>query len=93
MTVQMIKFGKLLNGRPAGKEAALRIVQIINGSAGQEDIVLDFSEVEILTPSFADEVMHALADKYGAKRIKTENTNTPTVVEVLDAVENETLTI
>lgn len=85
----MLKFGTLLNGRPAGKEAALRIVQIVNGSAGQGDIVLDFAGVEILTPSFADEVLHALKNKYGDERVKIENTNTPTVADTINAVTNE----
>ncbi len=89
MTVQMIKFGKLLNGRPAGREAVLRIVQIINGSAGNDDIVLDFTNVEILTPSFADEALHVLWSKYGKERIKIENTMTSTVADSIKAVENE----
>ncbi len=89
MKIEMRKFGILLNGRPAGREAALRVVQIVNGSAEKEEIILDFSGVEILTPSFADEFLHAVRNKYGYDKIKIENTETPTVKDTISAIENE----
>lgn len=66
--IQMKKFGKVLNSRPAAKEAVLRVKQIINGS--KEDITLDFSDVEILTPSFADEFVRGLKEMYKDKKIE-----------------------
>jgi len=89
MRVQMVKFGKLLNSRPAGREAGLRVVQIVNGSADKEDIILDFSGVEILTPSYADELFHLLWEKYSRERVKIENATTATVVDSLKAIEGE----
>lgn len=86
MRVEMNKFGTLLNGRPAAKEAVLRLYQIINGSAETEDVVLDFSGVEILTPSYADELLHGLKEKYGAEKVKTENAQTDAVKDTLTAV-------
>jgi len=85
MTVQMSKFNTVLNGRPAAKEAALRIQQIVNGSADKEDIALDFLGVEVLTPSYADELLQALKDKYGSEKIRIVNT-APTVSETLRAI-------
>lgn len=72
MTLQMIKFGNILNSRPAGREAGLRAKQIINGSNESEDVVLDFSNVEVLTPSFADEFVKGLKEIYPDKNIKFE---------------------
>lgn len=89
MTIQMVKFGALLNSRPAGREAALRIVQIVNGSASEKNIILDFTNVEILTPSFADELLHLLWDKYGVEKVKIENTMTQTVADSIEAIKNE----
>jgi len=87
MRIEMIKFGRLLNSRPAGREAALRIVQMVNGSTkDKEEIILDFAEVEILTPSFADELLHLLKEKYKNKEIKLENTETPVVRDTLKVV-------
>ena len=85
----MVKFGKLLNSRPAGREAGLRIVQIVNGSGEKEDVVLDFSGVEILTPSFADELLHLLREKYSRERVRIENIQTSTVADSLKAIEVE----
>jgi len=89
MTVEMKKFGIVLNGRPAGREAALRLFQIVNGSDNEEKIILDFSGVEILTPSFADELLHLIKDKYGIERIKVENAATPAVRDTISTIENE----
>lgn len=81
----MSKFNTVLNGRPAGREAFLRLQQIINGSAEKEDIVLDFINVEVLTPSYADELLKSLRDKYGSDKVKIVNT-TPAVTETIQAV-------
>ncbi len=85
MTIQMSKFNTVLNGRPSAKEAALRIQQIVNGSAEREDVVLDFTGVEVLTPSYADELLRALREKYGTDKVKIINTS-KAVAETLQAV-------
>lgn len=91
MKIEMRKFGSLLNGRPAGKEVALRIFQIVNGFINDKEIVLDFAGVEILTPSFADELINLLREKYGEKEIKIENTETPAVKDTMALIMKEAL--
>jgi hypothetical protein len=88
MIVQMLKFNIVLNGRPSAKEVVLRIQQIVNGSAEKEDVVIDFDGVEILTPSFADELLHGLREKYGSDKIKIINTS-QSVSETIKIVENQ----
>jgi len=68
MTLQMIKFGNVLNSRPAGREAVLRAKQILNGFTDTE-VQLDFSSVEVLTPSFADEFIKGLQNEYADKKV------------------------
>jgi hypothetical protein len=68
MTIQMVKFGNVLNSRPAGREAVLRAKQILNGFIDRE-IQLDFSGVEVLTPSFADEFIKGLKTEYKEKKV------------------------
>ena len=75
MIIQMSKFNTVLNGRPAAKEAVLRIFQIVNGSADREDVVIDFVGVEVLTPSYADELLRSLRERYGTKKVKIINTS------------------
>lgn len=91
MMLQMVKFGNILNSRPAGREAALRAKQIINGSNDPEGIILDFSEVEVLTPSFADEFIKNLKEIYADKKINFQGiennaviTDTLTVLHLLN---------
>lgn len=85
MTIQISKFNTVLNGRPAAKEAALRIQQIVNGSAEKENVILDFTGVEVLTPSYADELLKALKDRYGSEKIEIKNTS-PTVSQTIQTV-------
>ena len=89
MKIEMQKFGTILNSRPSGREAFLRAVQIINSSSEAEEVVLDFLSVEVLTPSFADEFLHLLRDKYKDREIKLENTESATVKETLKSIEKE----
>jgi hypothetical protein len=85
--IEMKKFGTILNGRPAGREAYLRVIQIVNGSgSGEKGVVLDFAGVEVLTPSFADEFLRLLREKYGNDGIHLENTGSATVKETLESI-------
>ena len=85
----MQKFGTILNSRPSGREAFLRAIQIVNGSPISEEIILDFFGVEVLTPSFADEFLHLLKDKYKSREIRLENTESATVKETLNSIAME----
>ena len=83
--IEMKKFGKVLNSRPAAKEAVLRVKQIANGTEG--DMVLDFSEVDILTPSFADEFVKGLKGIYPNKKIDFQGVEQNEIIkETLKAV-------
>lgn len=87
MILQMIKFGNILNSRPEGHEAVLRAKQIINGSNDPEDIVLDFSNVEVLTPSFADEFVKGLKGIYPDKKITFKGIeDNPVTKDTLSAI-------
>lgn len=79
--LQMVKFGNILNSRPAGREAVLRAKQIINGSNDPEGIILDFSGVEVLTPSFADEFIKGLQEIYVDKKISFQGIENNAVIK------------
>lgn len=85
----MIKFGSLLNSRPSAREDFLRMLQIINGSGEKEGVVLDFEGVEIMTPSYADELVSSLKGRYGQDKVVIENARTAAVHDTLQAIENE----
>lgn len=84
-TIEMKKFGKVLNSRPAAKEAVLRVKQIINGTEG--DITIDFNDVDILTPSYADEFVKGLKGIYPNKKIDFQGIEQNEIIkETLKAV-------
>ena len=91
MTLELKKFGRILNSRSFGREAILRVHQIVNGEKDTaEDLVLDFSEVEIVTPSFADEFVNGLKKLYPRKEIKIVGTKgNPVLEDVLRIVEED----
>ena len=87
MLLEMKKFGNILNSRPAGMEAVLRAKQIINGSDVSDPIVLDFVEVEVLTPSFADEFVSGIKKNYQNRKIIIQGyTNNLVLKETLSAL-------
>lgn len=86
MNVEMKKFGLILNSRPDGNEAALRLFQIVNGSP-DNNINLDFSGVLVLTPSFADEFLTRVKERYGTdKNLMILNADAPVVKSALEFV-------
>lgn len=83
MTIKLVKFGEILISRPAGREAFLAMeAYLIKDINTSEEIIIDFARVKVLTPSWADEVITKLAEKF--KNIKFINTDNPTVKSTLD---------
>ena len=78
MRIELKKFGNMLISRPAGREAFL-IMQssLVKGLDKKELIEIDFSDVDVLTPSWADETVTRLAEKF--KNIKLLNTENESV--------------
>jgi len=71
MKFEMKKFGIILNSRLAGQEAVLRVRQIANG-LNNDKLTFDFSGVEVLTPSFADQFFSGIKESYKDKKIAIE---------------------
>ena len=72
----MEKFGNVLISRPAGREAALAALAYSLPKEGDEAIELDFSNVDVLTPSWMDEFMQTLMERLPKSQIKiTEGEN------------------
>jgi hypothetical protein len=86
MTIQLKKFGTVLVSRPAGKEAWLAFQPVLNTAAADEKIVVDFADVSVLTPSWADEFLTPLRSRFGEK-LTLQNTNNPSVQAVLKILE------
>jgi hypothetical protein len=80
MTIDMVKFGAVLNARPAGREALLAIRPRLTSVT---NLTLDFRGVKVLTPSFADEFITPLMEQYGSHLRLTHTQENITVQRTL----------
>ena len=79
MTVQINKFGDLLMSHPAGKEAFLLAEShLFNSLDESEEIILDFADVKVLTPSWAEEFIFGFKDLH-KNTLSFINTSNPSV--------------
>ena len=83
MTLAIHNFGEVLMSRPAGKEAFLMAkAYILDKLSANESISLDFADVKVLTPSWADEFISNLKANY-KNAIDFLNTDNESVKESL----------
>ena len=83
MRIQINKFGTTLVSRPSGKEAWLAFQPTLNEIPENEEIIVDFEGVVVLTPSWADEFLSPLYERFRNK-VKLQNTDNPSVVASLE---------
>lgn len=82
MIILLKKFGTTLVSRPSGKEAWLAFQPALNGTSTDEEIIVDFEGVIVLTPSWADEFLTPLNEKF-KQSVKLRNINNPSVKATL----------
>lgn len=80
----MKNFGEKLDSRPAGREAWLAIQPKLREIAQEENITLDFMDVLLLTPSFADEFITNLVREYPGHVILSRTRENITVQKTLE---------
>lgn len=86
MLVDMSIFGEILISRPAGREAIMGAsAYIFNSVKSNEIILLDFKNIKVLTPGWADEFIIGLKTKLNNK-INYINTENPSVKASLNTV-------
>jgi hypothetical protein len=83
MTIQLYKFGTVLVSRPAGKEAWLAYQSVLNDISDKEKVIVDCDGVAVLTPSWADEFLTPLKERF-KERVTLKNTDNPSIQATLD---------
>ena len=78
MVIQLKKFGTILVSRPSGKEAWLAFQPVLGEIPADEEMVIDFNKVAVLTPSWADEFLTPLFNRFNGK-VKLLNVENPSV--------------
>jgi anti-anti-sigma regulatory factor len=84
MKIELKKFGKVLTSRPEGREAFAAIRPTLDPQA--DEVVIDFSDVVSLSPSWADEFFSALKQMYQG-RIEFLPSDNASVIETLKIIE------
>lgn len=85
MRIELKKFGTILTSRPAGKEAYLAAKAYSLPKDTKELIEVDFSGVEVLAPSWADEFLTPLSMEYAGKvtLLHTNNASVKATLEII----------
>ena len=86
MIIKLKKIGATLISRQTGKEAFLAIQPILKNAKKDELIKVDFIDVLTFSPSWGDEFLTPLLNKYGEKLI-LKNTNNPSVQITLEVLQ------
>ena len=86
MRIEIIKFGEFLMSRPARREAWLAMkAYTINKLKKDELIEVDFKGVKVLTPSWADEVITKLKEKFSnVVVLNTENSSVKASLKIIE---------
>lgn len=86
MNLSVSKFGEVLMSRPAGKEAfSFAKAYLFSNLNKDEKIKLDFADVKVLTPSWADEFITGLKSTF-TNSIEYLNTDNESVEASLKVV-------
>lgn len=67
MRIPIRKYGDLLVSRPAGREALAAMLAYLPVVQPEEPLELDFHGVLVVAPSWLDEVLSGLREKFGPR--------------------------
>lgn len=86
MTNELKKFGTALIYRQAGKEAFVAFQSSLEHIPDHEEITADFDGVITFSPSWGDEFLTPLLQRFGErfKLMQTDNPSVRTSVEILE---------
>jgi len=78
MRIELKKFGDILTSRQDGREALAAIEPLLGDLTENDVLELDFEGVTTFTPSWADEFVTKLVDRFG-NRVRFVNDKNPSV--------------
>lgn len=83
MKIKLKKFGNILTSRQDGREALAAIEPLLLNMSAKEGLELDFEGVTTFTPSWADEFVTKLVDRFG-DNVHFINSDNPSVKLTLE---------
>lgn len=86
MTIKMNKFGYVLTSRQAGKDAYAAFLPTLSEVKSGEEVVVDFEGVNTFSPSWGDEFLTPLYEKFD-NALRLINVSNPSVSLTLETLE------
>ncbi|OGL74100.1 hypothetical protein A3D72_04520, partial [Candidatus Uhrbacteria bacterium RIFCSPHIGHO2_02_FULL_57_19] len=86
MEISLKKFGFVLSSREAGREAFAAFQSRLAEVPADERIFINFDGVHTFSPSWADEFLTPLNEKFGSRVYLKESEN-PSVIATIDLLE------
>lgn len=86
MIIKLKKFGTTLISRQTGKEAFLAFQPALKDVKNGETVEIDFAGVLTFSPSWGDEFLTPLLERYGEK-LMLKNTDNPSVKVTLEILQ------
>ena len=88
MRIEIKKFGDILISRQAGKEAYAAFLPTLDTIKEGELVLIDFSDVKVLTPSWADEFLTPLLDRFdnSLKLIPSDNSSIKLTIKTIEEI-------
>ncbi len=87
MKIMLHKFGTTLTSRQLGKEAFAALQMQLRDLGENEELNIDFEGVNTFSPSWGDEFLKPLAQKY-KNRITLLHTKNPSVKATIELLED-----
>lgn len=91
MTIELKKFGSMLVSRQTGKEALAAFEPSLRSIIEDETVIIDFSGVITFSPSWGDEFLTPLLNRYGNRLVLNnpgENSSVFATIEILEKANN-----
>ncbi len=86
MTIDITKFGSVLTSRQAGKEAYAAFLPTLDQLHDKEEVIVDFDGVSTFSPSWGDEFLTPLLNRFG-DHLTLKNIKNPSVSLTLETLE------
>ena len=86
MIIELKKFGTTLISRQTGREAFSALQSLLRDVKADEIVEINFDSILTFSPSWGDEFLTPLLNKYG-NRLILKDTSNPSVQATLDMLE------
>lgn len=88
MRIEIKKFGDVLVSRQTGREAFAAFLPTLKNIKEKEIVLVDFSGVNVLSPSWADEFLTPLLDRFGnnLKLIPSQNSSIQLTIQTIEEI-------